>query len=474
MSLKSQSPILILVLSLMMAGLAPLASAQSPSLESGQPKTPKVAELRLGVIGASISAGMSSQLTMAKAMQQSLRADRKALDATDAANIMTFLNPTGISAQALARMDNEKLQGVVAVDYLFWFTYGRRFGDYEARQKSLASALAGLEVIKVPLWLGDIPHITDASLAMLRGNAVPPAEDLIKLNAQIRTWAATRKNVTILPVVRWLKDLKTGQPVPELKGKPTFKRSDVLASDRLHLTKQGVLIAAQLILIEIAKGPLLGMADILPWQKALATLNRNAMSIDVALKHPEGRGQTGYFLLKWETKGLGLRELVPLADLRPYLNPVPIAGANPMLVDDIPLAGLKLQNLRVRAFEKELVSDWVPIKLTKGKKTKVTLTLAPGRSVKVRVVDEQGAALPGAKVWSRTESLARGRSQRSTAPAVFLQKSNREGRVTLRGLMSGSHDIVASFAESTATLTVATDSHDEVVLQILAINRDGR
>ncbi|MFN0009533.1 MAG: hypothetical protein ACKVXR_16665 [Planctomycetota bacterium] len=206
---------------------------------------------RVVVLGASFSAGFglqpnaASKTGLSEVVDAAILASHESVRATT--SLLFFTNPDSIGEKLVAKTVAADPTLVVALDYLFWFGYGVQPSDGE-RLKHLEKGLLSLESIPGPLLLGDIPDMRAASEPAARGGVaplltaeqVPSAQALARLNARIRSWAAVRKEVVVVPVADLIARLRAGAEI-EIRGNRWAggAEGNLIGPDRLHPTLEG-------------------------------------------------------------------------------------------------------------------------------------------------------------------------------------------------------------------------------------------
>jgi hypothetical protein len=229
-------------------GSLALAIPQSPATTPAEP-TPVLQ--RIVVLGASFSAGFGllpdagAKTGLSDVVNASILAPHGRVRATT--SLLFFTSPDSIGEKLVGKAVAEDPTLVVALDYLFWFGYGFSPSD-EERLRHLDKGLHTLESIRCPLVLADIPDMRAASEPappggippLLRPEQVPSAETLVRLNARIRSWAAERKDVVLVPVADLIARLRSGSEI-EIHGNRWSEESrrKFIGPDRLHPTLDG-------------------------------------------------------------------------------------------------------------------------------------------------------------------------------------------------------------------------------------------
>jgi len=156
------------------------------------------------------------------------------------ANAMFFLFPEQAGRMQIEQAVKARPTLVVGVDFLFWFCYGRGTNDTE-RLERFENGLKLLEDIKTPLVLGFLP---DASFATNSGIISPAqvasATALAAANARLKTWAATRPQVVLVPLSDFMRAAMANQALT-VHGQtlPAGKTRAILQNDFLHPAPRG-------------------------------------------------------------------------------------------------------------------------------------------------------------------------------------------------------------------------------------------
>lgn len=213
-----------------------------PVFSSEKPVVLDEAFCRVYVIGASFSAGFGHDLPFAEALRETLVMPAHVESVADA---RFFASPRSNALDHLDAVHGEAASMVVALDYLFWFAYGER--SFESRVRGLLRALALLDTVSVPIWIGDLPDMRGASSMMLPKRWIPPREQLDVLNGMIRLWASERARVRVLPLAAWHERLHAGEAF-ELRGEEFyFDPLRVFTWDQLHPSPEGTRLIALLL-----------------------------------------------------------------------------------------------------------------------------------------------------------------------------------------------------------------------------------
>lgn len=183
----------------------------------------------------------------------------------DFSTALMFLNPDVFSQQQIAAASAAKPTLVVAVDFLFWSCYGDGVTD-EARLQRFEAGLKLLEKIPCPLVVGDIPDVSAATNSgIISPEQVADAAVRTAANARLKKWAASRPQVAIVPLAKFMHDA-AGNLSVKVHGLtfPAGKTRAFLQDDQLHPTPPGAALLALGILDALtAKEPKFPAHDIL-------------------------------------------------------------------------------------------------------------------------------------------------------------------------------------------------------------------
>jgi hypothetical protein len=216
---------------------------------------------RVAIIGASVSHGHRAPPGWQAAFEASLSTDNHVV--ANAATSMVFLGPKQYAAPQIELALAQKPTLVLAVDFLFWFGYGTKTFDgdrieTEAERLALLDAgLALLDKIECPLVVGDFPDMTQAAGVMLRPEQLPQRATIEQLNARLAEWAKSKKNVVLVPLAAWARDLLSRKTL--VIGSQTYEPSVTakwIQPDRLHPTAEGLAALATLVDVELATAKL--------------------------------------------------------------------------------------------------------------------------------------------------------------------------------------------------------------------------
>ncbi len=239
-----------------------LACTMLSAQTSAAPAAPR--PLTLGVIGASVSAGFGHGITVATALDAAIKKPHRLLDR---ASTFFFVQYRKSTPKILAEFKKENVDGIVALDYLFWFANGKK--PYEQRARDVKDAIEQILALDKPVVLGAVPPLRHVSPRMLSPDKVAPLDHVRRLNALVTKLIAGRKDVVVLPVDRWIDALEEGSAIPELAsvGAKTAAPRDIFQEDGLHLSRKGTAFATLMVLQALA-----GDAGLLKAKESLGSM----------------------------------------------------------------------------------------------------------------------------------------------------------------------------------------------------------
>ncbi len=400
---------------------------------------------RVGVLGASMSAGFGTGRTLADILDAAIRADHELVDTADP---HYFRKALELARKSTAELQAQDCTLVVGLDYVFWFAYGKK--TLAERRGDLAEGLRLLDDLDGPIFLGDLPDMQGASEEMIPGEAIPPAGELAELNRMIAAWAQGRAHVRILPLSAWVAALKAGKPIELGSARIALEALQVLQGDGLHPTERGQILLAVLC-IEALKASMPGFLDedfVLEPERLNRKLTGRptAISIEV-VDEDQNRLREGTLRLSCDLFWLmdqSLLDQMTLMRYRNLLKPHALSEQNPLEVSGLP-ADILTGTLGASAGAPGFIpAESVKFRLSPGGTARVRLTLLKARTLEVAVVDGQtGGAVPRASVISRTEEEARSQSfevpLEKSAPGAAITDSS--GRCKIDGLRPGTHTL---------------------------------
>lgn len=252
---------------------------------------------RVVMIGASASAGFvfsepfggtnTAKCRLNHYLEAALKAPHEPVK--NLANALFFLLPEPAGRMQIEQAVEARPTLVVGVDFLFWFCYGQGTNDAE-RLSRFDGGLKLLDSVKCPLVLGSIP---DASYATNTGiispAQVPSPAALAAANARLKTWAAARPQVALVPLSEFMQTAMANEALT-VHGQtlPAGKTRAILQSDFLHPAPRGAAwLALGILDALISQEPGFAAADVrwnaeevfrLGSESALARLKTSAPS----------------------------------------------------------------------------------------------------------------------------------------------------------------------------------------------------
>ena len=151
--------------------------------------------------------------------------------------IFFFRNPKQHALSQIEKARQARPTTTFALDYLFWFAYGRL--RLETRLHNVREALGWLDTVPGRLIVGDVPSVEGARSSMLPDSYIPPAEQLGEVNRAIAAWASERPRVVLVPLHAWMQELRGEESVAALPGDPALPTQDLLLFDRMHASTAG-------------------------------------------------------------------------------------------------------------------------------------------------------------------------------------------------------------------------------------------
>lgn len=326
---------------------------------------------RIGVSGASVSAGFGSGSTLAQALATAHGqiSDR----ALDVATSTLFLSPQKKSATLLKKIASAKPTAIVALDQLFWFAYGRK--QLKTRLRDVEVALSLLEKTGVPVYVGDVPLMRNVSPIMLPTGKIPPAKHLLKVNELVRARCEKTPNLHLLPLTAWAEAMRNGRTL-NLFGKPrTYKKSQLFIADGLHVNRRGLAVLTMLVAERLQNDKVLAASTSMPDSPDDLAERLKGCRLEVRLVNTAGR-RLKQGIVSFDLSAL--RSKFPSVDfaaherLRRLTEPFDLSYRNPFFIPGLPgaLIGESLQ-LRLKT-DGDLIPE--PILLTAGR-TRATITL---------------------------------------------------------------------------------------------------
>ena len=182
----------------------------------------------------------------------------------DFSTALMFLNPDAISQQQMDAVAATKPTLVIAVDFLFWHCYGDGLTD-AGRLRRFDDGLKLLDKIPCPLVVGDIPDVSSATnTGIISADQVADAAVRAAANARLKAWAASRPQVAIVPLAKFMRDV-SGNKTVTIHGLvfPAGKTRAFMQDDQLHPTPRGAaLLALGILDALVARDPEFPARDI--------------------------------------------------------------------------------------------------------------------------------------------------------------------------------------------------------------------
>jgi hypothetical protein len=201
---------------------------------------------RVGVIGASVSAGSGHALTLARILDCAIKPPHRVVDE---ARLRLSANPVNYAEEAVRSMQRNRVTLAIGMDFLFWFSYGPY--SFERRKANLAQGCRILEKLDCPLVIGDLPDLRHSKNPM-RSLMAPTSDEVRHLNEQLEAWACKRSNVLILPVSEWLDKVIQGQPLRINGQDRKYSPVEIFLPDKVHTTPLGTIVLAMKVLNALA------------------------------------------------------------------------------------------------------------------------------------------------------------------------------------------------------------------------------
>ncbi|MFT7616753.1 MAG: hypothetical protein ACI97A_000382 [Planctomycetota bacterium] len=425
------------------------------STAQAQIKTPPIKDVKIGVIGASVSAGFGSDYTLSEAIAAAVKVPVKTFDTAD--NFF-FANYETSSPKRIAKLKRNEVDVIVALDYLFWFASGKKTLD--ERKTMVSNAIGFLKDVKVPVLVGTIPEMRNVSQFMLRKDRIIPPAEVKILNKHLNELVAKQKNLHLLPLANWIDCLNNATIVPGMEhvSDEDLKKSDIFLADGLHLNRKGLVFGAAMIVKQLKdmKVVLNDENATHKVDKILERLGKNDTALAIEVRDSKGAlVKDGTLRINMPSiqelmsSGFSMGELVKLRSLDKYTKPISLKNNNPVKIMGIPAAAARLK-VRVRAEGPESeISAWQTIALDTNTKKPHVIKLTTPYSIKLQFVGaKSGQKLAGMKVASRTEARSRGHRNTKNLPTSFLGQgiSDDKGQVTLIGIGPETHRLVIQTA----------------------------
>ncbi|MHC5063995.1 MAG: SGNH/GDSL hydrolase family protein [Planctomycetota bacterium] len=223
-----------LTLSLLLSGQsdAPLLSAKSSKLPV------------VSLLGASVTAGYSVERPGTARLQKVLEGiwETEKVSVRDRSDMASFIDPLAKQEPRLRRVLRDEPDLVLAIDFMFWFGYGRIRGDERrARLQKQEDGFALLDMLDCPILVGDYPDMRGADSRVLRAHMIPAPEILTELNKRLHAWIAKRDKVHLFPLASWVEQaVNEGEVVRYEDRDLQIPPLGLLQRDRLHANRLGM------------------------------------------------------------------------------------------------------------------------------------------------------------------------------------------------------------------------------------------
>jgi hypothetical protein len=187
----------------------------------------------------------------------------------DFSTALMFLNPDALGPQQVDAAVAARPTLVIGVDFLFWSCYGRGLTD-AGRLQHFEAGLKLLDQLHCPLVLGDLPDASAATnTGIISADMVADAAVRAAANQRLKTWAASRPRVAIVPLANFMKRVAANQSVIVHGRKfAAGKTRAFLQADELHPTPQGAALLALGIFDALVKRDPEFPASDLRWSQA--------------------------------------------------------------------------------------------------------------------------------------------------------------------------------------------------------------
>lgn len=205
---------------------------------------------RPAIIGASISDGfglyhqVGAHVRLGDVLTASLRT--APAEITSRQTFVTFFNPPLVGREQVDAVLKADPTVVVALDFLFWYGYGKIDGGEEARLRRLEDGLRELDRLGCPILVGDFPDVSHALAGrpvMLKREQVPRPDTLAALNKRVAAWAAERPHVLVVPLGELVAGVLGGKGVTvRARTIGDGGRGRWLQGDLLHTSLEGTVL----------------------------------------------------------------------------------------------------------------------------------------------------------------------------------------------------------------------------------------
>ncbi len=240
--------------------------------------------LRIGVSGASVSAGFGTGTTLAHALATAQ--GRIADDRLDVSTSLLFMSPQEKSTALLPQLTHEKPTVIIALDQLFWFAYGRK--ELDQRRRDVTIALDLLEKLDLPVYVGDVPRMSNVSRMMLPPERIPSQDHVDNVNKLIHARCRKLPDFHLLPLASWYESMQNGKTVTVNGSSVHFKKPELFNSDGLHVNRRGLALITLLIAESLIENKALKRSAIQMWDVNSLARHLQGCSLKVRVEDVKG------------------------------------------------------------------------------------------------------------------------------------------------------------------------------------------
>ncbi|MGI9014637.1 MAG: hypothetical protein ACR2GY_10360 [Phycisphaerales bacterium] len=172
----------------------------------------------------------------------------------DYSDLMFFLDSPRVGRRLWARTVKAQPTLIIAIDFLFWFSYGDRNAASEplrSEEERLALLDLGLDLLasaNCRVIVGDVPDMSAAVGGMLSRAQMPENQTLERVNQRIHEWAKTQPHITVVPLADLIAKMNSNEEI--VIGRytwPAGSRDRLIQPDELHPTLDGMIALAQMV-----------------------------------------------------------------------------------------------------------------------------------------------------------------------------------------------------------------------------------
>ncbi|MCA9320534.1 MAG: carboxypeptidase regulatory-like domain-containing protein, partial [Planctomycetes bacterium] len=245
--------------------------------------------------------------------------------------------------------------------------------------------------------------------------------------------------VRLLPLDEWIDALWAGTPLIFPGGKLERERARILQGDNLHLTTEGLSLAAMAVLAHLQEAGVLEAKDrVATIEELVARLGATGRKLTVMAYDESGKPmQSGVFRFALPATeeimamGLTMSELGALMRLRELRRPIDITPGKPLVLDELPEVITRLKvSVRVESDDGK-ASAWIPVEFDESRHRLVVCQVQEPGSLTVIVRDAAGAPVAGLEI----HAVAADRLPPNESDLVV--QTDEEGRAVLTGLAPG-------------------------------------